>query len=100
MRRHAALLIVAALLVQGLTGLRAQVPSFRANVNLVVVDVVVRDRSGAIVHGLTANDFEIREDNRAQQIRSFDFQEVATAPTAPLPAFPRTAATPTSSSCW
>ena len=41
----------------------------------VVVDVVVRDRSGAIVRGLTAGDFEVREDNRPQQIRSFDFEE-------------------------
>jgi VWFA-related protein len=102
MQRHAAFVIVwivAALLAQDPAGLHAQqpgsaLPAFRANVNLVVVDVVVRDRSGAIVRGLTANDFEIREDNRAQQIRSFDFQEVATTPAAPLPATPILAAGP------
>jgi len=60
-------------------------PAFRSNVSVVVVDVVVRDRSGAIVRGLTANDFEVREDNRPQQIRSFDFEEVTTAPPAAAP---------------
>jgi VWFA-related protein len=62
-------------------------PSFRTDVALVVVDVVVRDKSGAAVRGLTANDFEIREDNKPQQIVSFDVEEVATtAPSAaPVP---------------
>jgi len=35
---------------------------------------------------LTAGDFELREDNRPQQIRSFDFEEVTTAVPAPAPA--------------
>jgi len=61
-------------------------PAFRSNVSVVVVDVVVRDKTGAIVRGLTANDFEVREDNRPQQIRSFDFEEVTTAPAASAPA--------------
>jgi VWFA-related protein len=63
----------------------AQTPAFRSNVSVVVVDVVVRDKNGAIVRGLTADDFEVREDSRPQQIRSFDFQEVTTAPAAPAP---------------
>jgi VWFA-related protein len=54
-------------------------PVFRGDVNLIVVDVVVRDRSGAIVRGLTANDFEIREDNRPQQVVSFNVEEVTTS---------------------
>jgi VWFA-related protein len=61
-------------------------PAFRSNVSVVVVDVVVRDRSGAIVRGLTAADFDVREDNRPQQIQSFDFEEVTTAaPATPAP---------------
>ena len=60
-------------------------PAFRSNVSVVVVDVVVRDRNGAIVRGLTASDFEVREDNRPQQIRSFDFEEVTTTPPAAAP---------------
>ena len=53
-------------------------PAFRSDVNLVVVDVIVRDRTGAIVRGLTASDFEIREDNKAQQVASFNVEEVTT----------------------
>ncbi|HEY1306122.1 MAG TPA: VWA domain-containing protein [Vicinamibacterales bacterium] len=65
---------------------QAAKPTFKTDVNLVVVDVVVRDKSGAVVKGLTANDFEIREDNRPQQIVSFDVEEITTAPpTAPVP---------------
>jgi VWFA-related protein len=67
---------------------QAQRPSFRTDVDLVVVDVVVRDRSGAIVRGLTAADFEVREDNRPQQVVSFNIEEVTTTPPdgPPLPA--------------
>ena len=62
-------------------------PVFRSDVDLVVVDVVVRDRQGNVVRGLTANDFEVREDNRPQQVVSFDVEEVSTAPqnATPLP---------------
>ena len=64
----------------------AQKPSFRTDVSLVVVDVVVRDKSGAVVRGLTANDFEIREDKKPQQITSFDVEEITTtAPATPVP---------------
>jgi VWFA-related protein len=63
-------------------------PAFRTDVDLVVVDVVVRDRAGAVVRGLTASDFDVREDDRPQQVTSFDVEEVTTAPqnAAPLPA--------------
>jgi VWFA-related protein len=61
-----------------------QRPVFKSDVDLVVVDVVVRDRNGSIVRGLTANDFEIREDNKPQQVVSFNVEEVTTtAPGAP-----------------
>jgi VWFA-related protein len=52
-------------------------PLFRSSVNLVLVDVVVRDRNGAIVKGLTANDFELIEDGTRQQILTFAFEEIA-----------------------
>jgi VWFA-related protein len=71
-------------------GAQQQAPAaiFRSDVDLVVVDVVVRDRSGNAVRGLTAADFEVREDNRPQQIVSFDVEEVTTerAPDSPGPA--------------
>lgn len=63
----------------------AQKPAFRTDVDLVVVDVVVRDKAGAVVRGLTASDFEIREDNRPQQIVSFDTEEVTATPPAATP---------------
>jgi len=46
-------------------------PVFRSGVNLVLVDVVVRDRSGAFVKDLTAEDFELFEDGVRQQIVTF-----------------------------
>ena len=54
-------------------GLVAQQPTatFRAASHLVRVDVVVRDRDGNPVRGLTAADFVVTEDNRPQQIRTF-----------------------------
>jgi VWFA-related protein len=53
-----------------------QRPVFRSNLNVVSVDVIVRDKSGAVVRGLTAADFEIREDGRPQAIASFSFEEI------------------------
>jgi VWFA-related protein len=44
------------------------------------VDVIVRDRAGQIVKGLTAADFELREDGRPQDISTFTFQEIADKP--------------------
>jgi VWFA-related protein len=53
---------------------------FRANMQLISVDVIVRDSSGAVVRGLTANDFEVVEDGKSQEIRSFSFEEVSDHP--------------------
>jgi VWFA-related protein len=49
---------------------------FRSNLNVVSVDVIVRDKGGAVVRGLTAADFEIREDGRPQAVGSFSFEEI------------------------
>ena len=57
-----------------------QAPVFRTGTSLVSVDVVVRDGSGDVVRGLTAGDFTITEDGRAQRIQTFTFQEVASQP--------------------
>jgi VWFA-related protein len=55
-------------------------PRFRSSANLVSVDVIVRDRAGKIVEGLTAADFELREDGRPQDISTFSFQEITDKP--------------------
>jgi VWFA-related protein len=55
-------------------------PTFRANTQVVSVDVIVRDASGAIVKGLTAADFEVLEDGKPQTISSFTFEEISERP--------------------
>lgn len=56
----------------GSAGAQAQpVPSFPSRAERVVVDVVVTDRDGAPVLGLTASDFEVSEEGDRQTIASF-----------------------------
>jgi VWFA-related protein len=61
-------------------------PVFRSGTELVLVNVVVRDKSGAVVRGLKQDDFSITEDDKPQTITSFDFEELdradAVAPSA------------------
>ena len=78
-------LLLVLLLVAAPVAQQTPRPVFRSDVNLVVVDVVVRDRTGAVVRGLTAADFEVREDDKPQQVTSFDVEEVATAPQPATP---------------
>ena len=59
-------------------------PMFRSGVDLVTVNVVVRDKSGTVVKGLTREDFTVLEDGRPQTIDTFDFEEVG-APENPAP---------------
>jgi VWFA-related protein len=51
-------------------------PTFRSSINLILVDVVVRDKSGAVVKGLTADDFDLLEDGVRRPILTFAFEEV------------------------
>src|SRR5690348_16108488 len=55
-----------------------QQSAFRAGTQLVRVDVTVRDRAGQVIRGLTAADFIVTEDGKAQDVTSFDFEEIAT----------------------
>src|SRR2546430_2628284 len=48
----------------------------RVNSDLVLVNVVVRDKKGNLIRGLTQNDFSLSEDGKAQKISSFDFENV------------------------
>ncbi len=49
---------------------------FRSGTELVLVNVVVRDKSGAVVRGLTRDDFVVSEDDKPQTVTSFDFEEL------------------------
>ena len=51
----------------------AQPPTFRAEANLVRVDVTVVDRHGEPITTLTADDFAVEEDGAPQTIQSFKF---------------------------
>ena len=46
-------------------------PTFRSGVQLIEVDVVVTDGQGKPVRDLSRDDFEIVEDNRPQEVRTF-----------------------------
>ena len=46
--------------------------TLQVSVRRVVVDVVVTDQKGKPVRGLTKDDFQVLEDGKPQQIRSFD----------------------------
>ena len=51
-------------------------PTLRAGVELIYVNVVVRDGSGNIVRNLKREDFTLVEDDKTQAITAFDFEEV------------------------
>jgi VWFA-related protein len=81
-------LVTVTLLVGIAVALVERVPSaqqrsvFRSGRDVISVDVIVRDKSGAVVRGLTAEDFEIREDGRPQSVVSSTFEEITDRPLA------------------
>ena len=80
--------VLASVLVLSAATPRAQTPTpsrpvFRTETELVLVNVVVRDKSGAVVRGLTQDDFTVTEDDKSQTITSFDFEELDRTDTAP-----------------
>ena len=66
----------ASLLAQATSTQQPQAPIFRSGLNLVLVDVVVRDKTGAVVRGLTGNDFELLEDGVRQRIVTMAYEEI------------------------
>ena len=63
----------------------SQVPVFRSEINFVRVDAIVTDDDGNPVLDLTADDFDIFEDDVAQQIESFKLVELTGLPDPALP---------------
>jgi len=53
--------------------------TFKSGLELVVVNVVVRDKDGRLVRGLGRGDFVVLEDGKPQTISSFDFEEIENA---------------------
>src|SRR5258708_10175626 len=68
------------------------VATLRAGTQLVVVDVVVTDKSQKPVHGLKASDFTLTEENVPQIVKHFEEHTALTAADATkfpsLPKFP------------
>jgi VWFA-related protein len=64
-------------------------PTFPAQVEQVIVDLVVTDRKGGPVTGLSRSDFRVFEDGEPQQIASFEAIELPPAPQATPAARPR-----------
>lgn len=63
----------------GATGTNAEsTVTFKTNVNIVIETVIVRDKSGKVIPGLTAKDFTLTEDNVPQTIQFCDFQTLET----------------------
>ncbi len=60
------------------------VPFTTVNVRLVVLDVVVTDKSGRPVNGLTAKDFQVFEDDKQQTVNSFEPPSTHTLPPATI----------------
>ena len=60
--------------------------TFKAESDLVLVNVVVRDRKGNAVSGLKAEDFTVLEDGKAQRVASFDVEEATVSPAGPAQA--------------
>src|ERR1700730_17022782 len=59
--------------------------TFKASSQLVIETVVVKDKNGKAVEGLTANDFKVTEDGTPQTIRFFEHQNMSTDATVLAP---------------
>src|SRR5215472_1423949 len=83
MRRIITLAFSCALLAQLPLALFAQqasvpqsAPAIRATTELVLVNVVARDKRGNLVRDLKQQDFMVLEDGQKQQVASFDFENI------------------------
>ena len=65
-----------------------QQPVFRSTLEIVQIDVVVRDADGHPIHGLTAGDFVILDRGKPQEVATFKEIQRDTEP--PAPRFPPT----------
>src|SRR5688572_7786728 len=74
--RHSGILIALVLTAPAIVGGQQAPPPFRSSVNLILVDVTVRDGKGQAVRNLQASDFEILENGKPQAIVTFAQEDV------------------------
>ena len=67
-----------------------QPPTFRADTRLVEVNVIVHDKSGQPVAGLTRGDFTLLEDGKEQPIDVFSVEGIEDRPSPAVAAAPAT----------
>jgi VWFA-related protein len=73
-------------LAAGAVALAQQTPMFRASTRVIVQTIIVKDKDGKPVEGLTAKDFIVTEDGEPQEITFVQYQQLdTTRPTAPPP---------------
>ena len=63
----------------------SQAATFQTSTQLVIETVVVKDKSGNPIEGLTAKDFTVTEDGVAQTIKFFEFQKLPDEVLTPTP---------------
>src|SRR4051812_45759097 len=81
MKQSLAAGLVLALLALGVSAAPPQDQPYKISVTteVVLVNVVVRDKDGKPVTGLKRDDFVVTEDNKPQTIASFDFENIDSA---------------------
>jgi hypothetical protein len=84
-----ALACAAALAAAQDPGPPGETPTFPAQVEQVIVDVVVTDRRGTPIRGLTREDFTVTEDGVAQAVVSFEAVQLPDEPSPVPPPPPR-----------
>jgi VWFA-related protein len=78
-----ALMVAGALLCPGRALAQQSGYTFKAQSELVLVDISVRDKSGNLVRDLKPEDFTVLEDNKPQKVSSFDIENMENTPTVP-----------------
>src|SRR6266436_1454467 len=58
------------------SGSQPSAPAIRATTELVLVNVVARDKKGNLIRDLKREDFTVFEDGQKQQVSSFDFENI------------------------
>src|SRR5271169_5837958 len=69
-------IVSVALVCAGLLAQEEPSPTFKANTNLVIINVTVRDKSGKAMEDLKKDQFTLLEDGKPQQIAVFELQRL------------------------